>query len=220
MVSNTPSHPPHALLPMRAWRVAALAGHTGRFLRCRARFSTDSSFIPRTRPITMTSVVDSSCTTSGSTTLPASPCCSNSAVNSPILDASAVKSNSPSMTSRYARKIVGKSTPLSRPSRFNTSVVWSMLRTSPTMEFLSATSTLTTTFLPLLLSVALCTCAMDAVAIGFGSKSLKCTDSLAPRLRSTVRLMQRKGTARLLSMVREKHSKYASGIICFAVPHI
>mmetsp|Transcript_8715 Transcript_8715/g.21953 ORF Transcript_8715/g.21953 Transcript_8715/m.21953 type:complete len:282 (-) Transcript_8715:780-1625(-) len=219
MVSNTPSHPMPTTPPL-ACRAATNGGHTGCFFFDRARFNTDSSLVPHTRRITMTSAVDSSSTTSGTRMRSDSPCRSNSAANSPIFAASAVKSNSLSMTSRYARKMVGKSMPLSSPRRLSVRVVCSMLRTSPNIVRGSAVRTFTTTFFPLDLSVALCTWAMDAAAMDTGSNSLKCSDSGAPRLRSTMRLMQRKGSGGLLSIVCEKHSKYGSGIICLAVPAI
>ena len=84
--------------------------------------------------------------------------------------ASARKSNSPRMTSRYARKTVGKSTPLSRRAAFKNCVVRSMLRTSATIVASSAISTFTTTLAPFDRSVARWTWAMDAVASGVGSK--------------------------------------------------
>ena len=119
MVSNTPSNP----IPTSTCTFAAAAGTSGRrFLRL-ARLSTESSFTPFTRSMTSTSDVLRSSMTVGTTTRSLKQYASNSSRNSAIFAASAVKSNSPAMTSRYARKIVGKSTPLSRPSRFITSVV-------------------------------------------------------------------------------------------------
>mmetsp|Transcript_15077 Transcript_15077/g.64576 ORF Transcript_15077/g.64576 Transcript_15077/m.64576 type:complete len:358 (-) Transcript_15077:445-1518(-) len=235
MVWNTPSHPPHrGSLLLNACTAAAAGGHFGRRPLSRARLSVLSSLVPRARVETSTVSPHRESRGSGTAILSPKPRDSNSVANSRIFSASRARSNSSSTTSEYAAKTVGKSTPLSSPSRDMTRAVALAHAKSPSITFLSATITFTATRVLSLRRRAKCTCATEAVAAGVSSNSRKVASktsrygetrisSSAPTLDASRLLFisprtNANGAGGFASIVFKNARTYASGIICCAVP--